>query len=335
MDEPNDELSITVDLWPHETFFTGDIDFPEEAADHPIIHDCSEAEYHRIKAFGSSYLKNIVYTSPQHAHVPIDGGDSFTMGIAFECLAQDAFSATRPAKLNQQIAQGTFHTHSSTFNKRCALRGDFSKGKNIKAIREAWYEENKDKTHVTMPNLLKAMEMVKSSLGNDGWHRHLRGGEWQQVILWMEQGLPMKAMLDFNYTSLPGQVPVDIKTCNGKQTKANFDGFSRQTGKLMYDLQAAHYSTGLAQIYGHDKVEPFIFLVIEANPPYGSAVYKASAAFNESGFALRDQAIKRLQEYINEFPAGIEPYAKYNENDFLLDPPGYHWQKATNGDANE
>ena len=326
---------LLVELWPHESFFTGDIDLPEEVAEHPIIHDCTESEYHRIKAFGSSYLKNIVYTSPQHAHVPIDGGKSFVMGIAFECLAQDAFSATRPAKLNQQIAQGTFHAKSPTFNKRCALRGDFSKGKDIREIAKKWKEENKDKTHVTMPDLMQAMEMVKSALGNDGWHRHLRGGAWQEVILWMELGLPMKAMLDFNYTSLSGQVPVDIKSCNGKQTKANFDGFSRQTGNLMYDLQAAHYSTGLAQIYGHDKVEPFIFLVIEANPPYGSAVYKASEAFNESGFALRNLAVERLQEYINEFPAGIEPYAKYNEHDCLLDPPGYHWHKATNGDANE
>ena len=75
--------------------------------------------------------------------------------------------------------------------------------------------------------------------------------------------------------------------------------------------------------------------MIEANPPYGSAVYKASEAFNESGFALRNLAVERLQEYINEFPAGIEPYAKYNEHDCLLDPPGYHWHKATNGDANE
>ena len=148
----------------------------------------------------------------------------------------------------------------------------------------------------------------------------------------------MKAMLDFVYTSFDKKVPVDLKSCNGISNKGDAQSFGRQAGNLQYDMQAAHYMSGLAQVFGQDAISvdaPFIFLVCEANPPYGTAVYKCSEAFLESGFAQRNKALDYLLDYLDHYGDGPLPqYAKYNEEDILLEPPVYHWRNATNnGDA--
>ena len=54
----------------------------------------------------------------------------------------------------------------------------------------------------------------------------------------------------------------------------------------------------------------------------------------ESGFAQRKQAIDYLLDYLDHYGDTLPQYAKYNEEDILLEPPHYHWRNATNnGDA--
>ena len=324
-----------IEFWPQNAIFPGDLPFPEEAGEKPIIHKCSELDYHRIRAFSNTYLKNLVSATPLHALIKPKSQDAFTMGSLFECLVEDAFTTQDKNILRQKIAGNNFHTSAAKFNERCALRGDFSKGDGIRKFAEEWKEKNKDKVWVTLHQLMTAMEMLKSTLQNEGWSRHLRGGDWQVVVCWMERGLPMKAMLDFVYTSFDRKVPVDLKSCNGVQHKADAQSFGRQAGKYQYDMQAAHYMSGLAQVFGGDAVEPFVFLVCETSAPYGTAVYKCSEAFLESGFAQRNRALDYLLDYLDHYGDGPLPqYAKYNEEDIILEPPHYHWRNATNnGDA--
>ena len=245
-----DELRIDLSFWPQDAIFPGDLPFPEEAGTTPTIHKCSERDYHRIRAFSNTYLKNLVSATPLHALIKPKSQDSFVMGSLFECLVEDAFTTQDKNILRQKIAGNNFHTSATKFNERCAIRGDFSKGQGIRKFAEEWQEENKDRVHVPHKQLMTGMEMLKSVLQNEGWTRHLRGGDWQVVALWMERGLPMKCMLDFVYTSFDKKVPVDLKSCNGISNKGDVQSFGRQAGKYQYDMQAAHYMTGLAQVFG-------------------------------------------------------------------------------------
>lgn len=95
---------------------------------------------------------------------------------------------------------------------------------------------------------------------------------------------------------------VDLKTTSN----AMYESFVRDSYRMLYDLQGAHYVAGWNAITGAPpEAIDYLFVVVEDKAPYAVAVYNADPAFLESGHIRRSVALKRLDECIrcNHFPA--------------------------------
>ena len=331
-------MDYTMLPWPDDSYFAGDIPFPEEAADQAIIHICTEEEYHRIRAFSSGYLKSLIDGTPQHALVPVSQTPAMSLGVAFETLAEDAFTLMQSdnEKLLSYLTKNTLQNHSKKFLERCCIKPlDLNKGAGAHAKRDAWKAENAGKTVVSLEVIFSAMQMLKSALANNGWQRHLRG-QWQVIILWVEDGLPMKAMLDHHYENLGLHFGVDIKTIGKRESKASADphNFSRRAAGLQMDLQAAHYMSAMMQIFGEDKIAPFIWLVVEQQAPHGTAVYVASEAMCQTGYQQREYAIENLRAFIQS-QNRVDEFPVYSHDDVVIEPPRYHSYRTAELEGND
>ncbi len=74
------------------------------------------------------------------------------------------------------------------------------------------------------------------------------------------------------------KVLVDIKSSRN----ASKEAFSRDCANLGYDVQASWYLTGVSRATG-DDYQDFIFIVIEKDPPYCVAVYRADYEMLDAG----------------------------------------------------
>jgi len=313
----NDTIEIMP--WPDKSFFSGDLEFPEEAAEKPIILDCTEADYHRIRAFSSSYLKSLVDSTPHHALTPVKENDAMKVGTGFECLVEEAFQLPE-TEAHDLMGKQRLHNRFKFQDRCCVKPPDLHKGEGARARAAEWRERNKGKTELSMEQLMTCTEMVKSAMQNSGWRRHLRGS-WQTVILWVEDGLPMKAMIDHQYVQMNKFVLIDVKTIAAASAEEH--QFSKRVANLQYDLQAAHYLTGAARMWGEDRVAAWIWLVMEQKAPHGSAVYAADDEMLATGFAQREKAIKNLKQFILSANV-VSGYPVYTTHDQLLSPPKFH-----------
>ena len=71
---------------------------------------------------------------------------------------------------------------------------------------------------------------------------------------------------------------VDIKTSRN----ASKEAFARDCANLGHDVQAAWYLTGASRATG-DNYEEFVFIVIEKEPPYCVAIYRADYEMLDTG----------------------------------------------------
>jgi len=321
MNEMNEIIEVMP--WPDDSFFTGDIEFPEEALEGATLYSCTEAEYHRIKAFSSSYLKNLVDGTPHHAKTPVKASDVMKIGTGFECLAEEAFQLSEN---EAQVLMGKQRLHfSSKFKERCCVKpADLHKGDGARKRAEDWRARHEGKTELSMEQLMLCTEMTKSALSNTGWRRHLRG-EWQTIILWVEEGVPMKAMIDHRYKNLGKNILIDLKTVS-QAGHGESELFAKKVGNLKYDLQAAHYLTGAAKLWGDESIQDWVWLVVEQKHPHGSAVYVASDEILDTGFAQREKAIRNLRGFILSDNI-VSGYPVYTTHDEELLPPRYHQNK--------
>jgi len=83
----------------------------------------------------------------------------------------------------------------------------------------------------------------------------------------------------------------DIKTTQDASPQA----FARDVVKYSYHLSAAMYAYGYELVTGR-KLESFVFIVVEKNPPYAVAVYELDQASMQAGYRLYRQAIDKYNE---------------------------------------
>jgi hypothetical protein len=116
--------------------------------------------------------------------------------------------------------------------------------------------------------------MRDSVLAHAGAARLLKDGLAEQTIIWRhESGIECKCRPDF----LAEEVIVEVKTtCD-----ASAGAFSRSIASLGYDLQAAFYLAGCR--IADNKARKFVFIAVEKDPPYATAVYQASDELVENG----------------------------------------------------
>jgi len=82
---------------------------------------------------------------------------------------------------------------------------------------------------------------------------------------------------------------IDIKTT----VDASPEAFTRNVCSMLYHLQDAHY-LDLAERCGL-SVKRFMFIAVEKNPPYCSAVYELDEEFRRRGMALREKLVAQYQ----------------------------------------
>jgi hypothetical protein len=99
--------------------------------------------------------------------------------------------------------------------------------------------------------------------------------------------------------TMDNTVIVDLKTTED----ASAEGFSKSFMSYGYWMQAAHY-IAICRASGI-PIEKFIFIAVEKNPPYCTALYELDAASLEKAFAIRQRLLENLSDCIarNEFPA--------------------------------
>lgn len=122
--------------------------------------------------------------------------------------------------------------------------------------------------------------------------RELLEGQHEKSFFWTDEetGLTCKCRPDSfgEFKGIP--IIVDLKTC----ASANMDEFTRSAVKLLYDVQASHYTAGMKAIYGQDY--EFVFIAQEKNPPYAVNILQANGVFMKSGEETRRGLLETYKE---------------------------------------
>lgn len=110
-------------------------------------------------------------------------------------------------------------------------------------------------------------------------------GKAETTHMWIdgETGLECKCRPD--WLTDDGSMIVDLKTTRD----ASPMGFRKSVGAFRYYVQSAWYLNGLEQATGR-RPDQFIFICVESEPPYASAVYAADSEMIGLGYehAMRD-----------------------------------------------
>jgi len=137
-------------------------------------------------------------------------------------------------------------------------------------------------------------------------------GENELSFLWddPEHGVRCKARTD--RVGHIGEWPIiaDLKTARNAARR----DFERSIYTYGYDLQAAHYLSGLETLYpipSGQAFRRFVFFVIESEPPYCCAAYELDDAALEEGRIKRSRYLRAWKQCIESgewpgYPPGID-----------------------------
>jgi hypothetical protein len=299
-------------------WFPGTEDF--FCVDHfPSILNCTEAEYHQIQAFSNSFASTLLIEDPwfQKAWTGIEPSRPMILGSAAElyiellsdCIKDQSFTGLD--QMNWKVGKVFEHV----------VVMPLWEGTGARKNQQAFRKDHQDKLIITEKEFDTIMLMLKSALSNSQFWERLNG-TWQTVILWIEDGIPMKAMLDHitqNLLTRNIKTPGDLKTTDVGNPRA----FHKKMYDRNYDMQAYHYTVALQSLYPDEKIGNFIWYVLETQDPYGSAVYYADEVVLESGRAKRARAIEIAKQlYKNGELAEFPNYSPAYPKEFTL----WDWQ---------
>ena len=113
-----------------------------------------------------------------------------------------------------------------------------------------------------------------------------------------------KARLDGHH---PGRAAVDVKTTDD----VRLDALARVTARLLYDVQAVHYLTGLIEAGAESDWLPWVHIWVEREAPHAVTVTRLSVDALERGADLADRAVdtyaraRRDDHWPGPVPTGI------------------------------
>jgi hypothetical protein len=185
----------------------------------------------------------------------------------------------------------------------------------------AFEEDNSGKIIVNQTTFDKAQAMTASALSNTAINKILTapGSVAESSVIWKEGfgDQQMKCRPDLlTGNNLP--FVVDVKTC----AYATIAGFQKSAANFYYHLSAYMYLNGvnktpaIAEHFGYEFTH-FIFICIENEPPYSTALYQLSPDALELGGQLYRLAVNRALEAIENGYKGIEQEIR------TLDLPGW------------
>lgn len=142
-------------------------------------------------------------------------------------------------------------------------------------------------------------------------------GRVEQVFTFTEPftGAPCKIRPDF----LPDPIPfiIDLKTTEN----ASPADFARSVVSYRYFVQAPFYLDGY-EYSGAGKMEGFMFIAVEKEPPYAVAVYDTPVSVLNVG---REKYIENCQTYVNCLQSGVWP--AYSDDILPLEMPGWFFKR--------
>lgn len=168
---------------------------------------------------------------------------------------------------------------------------------------------------------------VREAVWSQPWAEYLLGGKGAVEVsaFWTDAELSAdcKARLD-RYTADFDGLPTVVDVKSSKD--ASEEAFRRSIASYDYHVQAAFYLDGLTAIQDHFR--RFIWLAVEKDPPYATALYEPSDEMLEEGRRRYKAALAQLSECqrTNHWP-GYPPSAR------MIDLPP--WMKKTNAHNQE
>lgn len=249
-----------------------------------VYEEISNAEYRKKEGLSSSDIKRMMKSFATWKYFkdhPEEDGDtpSLKKGRAYHkfCLEPYDFDnefAVMP-KVDRRTKDG-----------KEAYEAFLKQAEGKEVIDEALYDELTD-----MREMLYKTPYVKN----------LINGEHEKSFFWTDEatGIKCKCRPDSFGVFGSQNVIIDLKTCKDAETSA----FMRDALKYNYDVQAAHYTAGLEEIYG--KEYTFIFIAQEVKPPYLVNVLQADAFFMENGREVRRTMLETYKKCLelDEYPA--------------------------------
>lgn len=185
-----------------------------------------------------------------------------------------------------------------------------------------WCAANRDKTALTTKQWDKALSIraalerqgVREMLGRPGDFGH---GDGEVTVTWHDDEFDLSCKIRIDWLTKDRAWAVDIKNC-GELT--DLDSLSKHACGSLYDIQAAHYLRGLAEL-GFTETG-WAHLWISGSPPYDAVVLPVSQRFIEYGMARRAKAMRRWADAVK---SGYYPRALRDEleSGAELDVPGY------------
>ena len=155
-----------------------------------------------------------------------------------------------------------------------------------KAIYKEFLKNLGDKTPISWDSIKTALKMATSVLTDKDATFFLKDGLAEQSYFSEIEGVAVRCRPDF-YNEKMGII-IDLKTASD----ASEVGFTNSIGNLNYHIQAAFYSDILRRL--GKKVNDFLFIVVETEPPYLIGRYVLDYITIEKG---RETYLKLLERY--------------------------------------
>lgn len=266
------------------------------------VYDNIQAEdYHRILGLTKSGLMEL-RKSPAHfwnwMNSP-SGESTSAMNIGTACHTL----VFEPHKWEEEIC--VIPADAPKKPTKAQLEAKEPSDKAIESI--TWWKNfeatKKGRATISAEDEIECRAIAAAVRGNDEVAKYLNhpSAKTEVSIVSVEKvkGLDIVCKGRCDLITMDGTTIVDLKTC----MDASQEGFGKSFMSMGYWMQAAHY-IAIAKASGM-KVERFIFVAVEKNPPYCTALYELDAASLEKATAIRNRLMENLSDCIarNDFPA--------------------------------
>lgn len=242
-----------------------------------IYNDISIEDYHADRnIISSTGLKKVKRSTRDFIHYLIYGTEDkpcFNFGNAFEIALIDKVNKTKEFDKNVCVLKSKDWIDMALINKPDLKVPRNSK--DYKDIKSAFIETNGAGKYIIDDHggidTKKTLDgMLESVLSDEVVAKLLDGTEYQTSIVWKdkETGLLCKTRPDLN--KVKKEIVVDIKTT----ADASPEKFYRDAANFDYPLQACMQMDGCLQSGLMEKIDLYLWLVVEKTEPYNYAIYE-------------------------------------------------------------
>lgn len=250
-----------------------------------IIPDQIESEYHAHPSISKSGLWKLYTETPFH----------FRNRTLTPSKAMDLGSAVHMALLEPE-----------RFETECMRGPDDRRGNKWKDA--AQYCEAYGKLLVTGPDYDKALYMRDAAQQIPVVRALTSGGQQvEHSAYWVdpETQVECRGRLDLYHPDL--KMGADLKTTND----ASRDTWAKNAANFGYHVQEAMYSEGW-QLAGGGDMDAFVFILIESEFPFATAVYELVPSAVLEGRAIMGKALEQYKQcaatnYWPSYPTEIQP----------------------------